>query len=148
MKKITYITLLLILILPGCSSDDKYRANYDFPGNVWNRFDNPMIEFNIKDPGIYYDMFLTLDYVSSPERQNFTITVIMTTPSGEVRSRDLELDFGQGKEVKGHQRLSIVLRREYAFADKGKCRFEVENRSSEVNTEGMKSIGIFMRKAQ
>jgi hypothetical protein len=148
MKKTIYTSLLLILLAWGCSFEKKYRSFYEFPGDEWNRFENPLIEFNITDPGIYYDMSLKLNYMPSPDLKNFLITVIMTTPAGEVRSRDVELDFGKGKPVDDYARINIILRKGYAFSEKGKCIFEIENRSSDVNTPGMKSIGIFMEKVQ
>lgn len=148
MKKTTYISLLLIFIFQACTPGNKYRASYDFPGEVWKRFENPTLQFDIGDPGTYYDMFFQINYDPAVDLKNFAVTVIMTTPSGEERSRDLDLDFSQGKKAGGHSELTAVLRRDYAFADKGKCYFEIENRSSEMNTRGIKNVGIFMQKSQ
>lgn len=148
MRKFTYLPLLLVFILLSCSKGNKYSAFQEFNQEVWNRFENPVLEFNISEPGIYYDMFLQVNYNPSVKPENFKITVIMTTPSGEVRSRDIDLDFSKGVDSGDHSELKVLLRRDYAFSDQGKCIFEIENRSSEVNIGGIKSIGIYLEKAQ
>ena len=148
MRKPKYLSLWLVFILLSCSPGSKYRVFHEFDQEVWNRFENPVLEFNITDPGIYYDMFLKLNYKPSQKLENFKVTVIMTTPSGEVRSRDIDLDFSKGVGAGKQSELSVVLRREYAFSDQGKCYFEIENRSSEVNTVGIKSVGVYLEKSQ
>jgi len=148
MRKIIYLSLLLVFIFLSCSTGSKYRAFHEFEQGVWNRFENPVLEFNINDPGIYYDMFLQVNYKPSQKLENFKITVIMTTPSGEIRSRDIDLDFSKGVDAGNHFELMEILRRDYAFSDQGKCYFEIENRSSEVNTVGIQSVGIYFEKTQ
>lgn len=148
MRKFVYIFLLLLTIGPGCSTGNGYRLFHEFPQEVWNRYENPVLEFNISDPGIYYDMYLQVNYLPSHRPENFKVTVIMTTPSGEVRSRDLDLDFEKSVSAGGHNELRVLLRKDYAFAEKGICYFEIENRSSNVNTDGIKSVGIYMESPQ
>jgi hypothetical protein len=124
-------------------------SSYDFPGGQWRRFDNPVIDFEIATPGIFYDMYLELDFDTSQAPENFQITVIMYTPSGEMRSRDIQLDFSSDKNKNTPPgNLRVVLRKDFAFSDKGNCKFEIENRSTKIVTPGMKSIGVLMEKTQ
>ena len=122
---------------------------YSFPDGQWGRFDNPIIDIEIVSPGIYYDMYLELDFDASQSPDNFLITVIMYTPSGEIRSRDIQLDFNTDSDENTKPgKLSVVLRRDFAFSDKGNCKFEIENRSTKIVTPGMKSIGVLMKVSQ
>lgn len=141
--------IFLVILLAGCSSGSTIISSYDFPDGQWKRFDNPIIDFKITALGIFYDMYLELDFDASQPPENFQITVIMYTPSGEVRSRDIQLDFGANKnENTKPGKLRVILRRDFAFSDTGNCKFEIENRSTKIVIPGMKSIGILMKKSQ
>ena len=112
-----------------------------FPDQNWKRFDNPIITFEIDKPGIFYDMLIEVDYDATLAHDELPITVIMTTPSGEIRSRNLTLkmDDQEGK-------ILPVLRKDYAFSEKGVCAFEIENRSQYIDSPGMEKIGIILKR--
>ena len=148
MKKITYLALLLILVSGACSNEAGHRSVHEFTGEVWNRFENPLLEFDITDPGIYYNIFMELKYKPSDDLKNFLATVIMNTPSGEIRSRDINFKFTGKEEGSDENILRIALRRDYAFSEQGICTFEVESRSPKVNIPGMVSLSIVMEKVQ
>lgn len=143
-----YKIVLLAFILAGCAQATGLRSTISFPEEQWKRFENPILDFNIKSPGIFYDMFFELEYdVNNPPKE-FPITVIMYTPSGEMRARDIIIRAevpGEGELASGTIRL--VLRREYAFAEQGICKFEIENRSSKVITTGIKNLSILLEKS-
>lgn len=147
-KNLIFSHLLLVFILAGCSSETGYRSSYSFPEKQWKRFDNPVMDIEISTPGIFYDMFMEIHYDTSQLPKNFPINVIMYTPSGEIRSRDLILDFTKKKDSETFGTLRIVLRREFAFSDKGICKFEFENRSTKVNNPGIRDISIILEKSQ
>ncbi len=107
------------------------------------------MDFNIEYPGIFYNMWLELHYTSSFDLNNLPVTVIMYTPSGEIRSRDLILKFEpKGDKNSEPGKLRVLLRKEFAFSEKGSCKFEIENRSQKIKTSGLISIGIIIEKAQ
>ncbi|MCK5337841.1 MAG: hypothetical protein KAJ50_03480 [Bacteroidales bacterium] len=138
--------LLIVVIMAGCTSDTVLESYFSFPGEQWKRFENPEIEFDITGPGIFYNMWLEADYDVSLAPDVLAITVIMYTPSGEIRSRDLKLEFKDVDENSRPGRLRVMLRKDFAFAEKGLCSFEFENRSQNVITPGMKRLGIILEK--
>ena len=148
MKNSIFRYILLIFLLSGCYSATDLKSSYSFPEGLWSRFDNPVLDFNIDNPGIFYDMFLEVDFDISQRHEQFSITVIMNTPSGEIRHRDLVLDFAKKDESGKPGVLRLVLRREFAFSDKGACSFEIENRSAKVKNPGINSISIILEKSQ
>ncbi len=104
---------------------------------------------NIEHPGIFYTMWLELHYTSSFDLNNLPVTVIMYTPSGEIRSRDLILKFNtDGDKHSEPGKLRVILRKDFAFSEMGNCKFEIENRSQKVETSGLISIGIIIEKTQ
>lgn len=136
------------VLMISCTSNNRLSSTYSFPEGEWQRFTNPEINFQISNPGVYYDMFMELEFDISQKPDNFRISIIMNTPSGEMRSRNITLELEKARVEDGRGILKIPLRREYAFRDKGLCSFEVENRSSKMILPGMKSLTIIMEKSQ
>ena len=87
-------------------------------------------------------MYLILEHKPAMPFDAFPVTVIMYSPSGEIRSRDISID--PENYTVGEGRIRIPLRKDYAFTEKGKCTFEIENRSQKVQTHGLIRIGIEM----
>ncbi len=146
MKPRLFIFLLPLFFLACCGTDGPSVSYYDFPGKVWKRFDNPVIAFDIASPGIFYDMYVVMEYEPSLRFDAFPVTVIMYSPSGEIRSRDISMD--QEKYAVSDGLIRIPLRKEYAFIEKGQCSFEIENRSQKVQTHNLIRIGIEMIRAE
>jgi len=137
--------LLIVIIIAGCTSDKVLESYFSFPGEQWKRFENPEVEFDIVGTGIFYNMWLEVDYDVALAPDVLAVK-IMYTPSGEVRSRDLDLGFKDVDENSSSGRLRVILRKDFAFAEKGLCLFEFENRSQNVVTPGMKRLGIVLEK--
>ena len=138
--------LLIAIVMAGCTSDTVLESYFSFPGEKWKRFENPEIKFDIAGPGIFYNMWLEVDYDTSLAPDVLAVTVIMYTPSGEIRSRNLNLMFKDVDENSIPGYLRVILRKDFAFAEKGLCSFEIENRSQNVVTPGMKRIGVVLER--
>lgn len=149
MKKTFLRYFLFFILAAACSSGSTIELFYNFPGQQWQRFENPIIDMNIEHPGTFYNMWLELHYTSSFDLDKFLVTVIMYTPSGEIRSRDLILKFNAEDDKHSEPgKLRVILRKDFAFSEKGSCKFEIENRSQKVKTSGLISIGVILEKAQ
>ncbi|MCK4570172.1 MAG: hypothetical protein KAT76_07765 [Bacteroidales bacterium] len=146
MKNILFRYLLVVFIIAGCSSDAIKGSYFTFADKQWKRFENPEIEFDISKPGIFYNMWLEVDYDASLAPETLPVTVIMYTPSGEVRSRTLNLKFKDQNENNRDGKFRVMLRKDFAFSEKGSCSFEFENRSQDIKTPGMIRIGIVLEK--
>lgn len=139
MKPFLIRSLFFVFLLAGCGSSVNVSEHYSFPGDTWKRFDNPIIETGINHPGIKYIMYLELEYDPSLAPAQLPVTVIMSTPSGEIRSRDITF-----KTDPAQSKVRLPLRKDFAFSEKGTCSFEIENRSQYVETSGMKRISVIM----
>jgi len=141
MKNIFLTTMLTIFLLIGCNTNDNMESYYIFPDGLWKRFENPEIELDITKPGIFYDMFLEINYDPDIAKEPIPMTVIMSTPSGEIRSRNIRLVPGTAEG-----KVRIILRKDFAFSEQGTCSFEIENRSQNIETAGLKNLGIVMER--
>jgi hypothetical protein len=148
MKNQLFKYILLLFLMVSCSPSGNFIETYTFPEGNWDRFTNPLVHFQIENPGIYYDMFLELRFDPSSQPEDFLMTVIMTTPGGEVRSRDVKTNFSKAELNDNDAVFRILIRREYAFSEKGECTFEIENRASRMSTTGMNSLSIIIEESQ
>lgn len=114
---------------------------FSFPENTWKRFENPLIKLEITKPGIFYNLYVVVEYDKSTAPNFIPITVITTTPDGEVRSRNVRLRFKEGDGTARE-----VLRKDFAFAEAGICSFEIENRSQDIETTGLIKIGVVLER--
>ncbi len=134
---------LILLIFFACTGNSDLASWHSFPGETWKRFDNPIIEFDIASPGIFYNMTLIVEYDAALAPDELPVTVIMYTPSGEMRSRNIVLKFNDPENTEVGL-IKIPLRKDYAFYEAGSCRFELENRSQYVESKGLKKLGIII----
>ena len=132
--------LLIIMLLAACSSPETKRF-YTFPNDTWKRFENPVINMEISKPGIFYDLYVEVEYDKNLTPDFIPISVITSTPDGEVRGRSLSLKFSEGNGM-----IKEILRKDFAFAEAGNCSFEIENRSQDIETFGVKKIGVVLER--
>ena len=142
MNKNTIKYILLLWLLIACSST-VIEGHFTFTDNVWKRFKNPQINIQINKPGIFYDLFIEIEYEKDLSPEFIPLTVITSTPDGEVRSRNLKFEFSEGDGV-----VREILRKDFAFAEEGICSFEIENRSQHVETPGIKKIRIILERVE
>jgi len=141
MKNIFLTSMLAIFLLIGCNPTDNMESFFSFPEGQWQRFENPIIEIDVTKPGIFYDMYLEINYDPEIAKEPIPITVIMSTPSGEIRSRNIRIVPGTAEG-----KIRVILRKDFAFSEQGICSFEIENRSQNIETSGLKNLGIVMER--
>ena len=139
MRSLFIRNIIIVLFLAGCGNGVNISEHYSFPNEIWQRFKNPIIEASISHPGVKYIMYVELEYDASLAPAQLPVTVIMKTPSGEIRSRNINLKPDPDQNI-----IRVTLRKDFAFTEKGICSFEIENRSQYVETQGMKRIGVIM----
>ena len=132
--------LLIAVLFVSCSSQETEKY-FSFPDNTWKRFENPLINLEITKPGIFYNLYVVIEYDKASAPDFIPITVITTTPDGEIRSVNAKplLNEDDG-------RIRIIIRKDFAFSEDGNCSFEIENRSQDLETKGLSKIGVVLEK--
>ena len=131
---------ILFLLLAACSSPELEKF-YTFPDNTWKRFENPVINMEISQPGIFYDLFVEVRYDNTLTLKPIPISIITSTPDGEVRSRTMSLKFNENNGT-----IKLILGKDFAFSEAGNCSFEFENRSQDIETHGLIKIVVVIDK--
>jgi hypothetical protein len=132
--------LLIAFLFVSCSSQETEKY-FSFPDNTWKRFENPLINLEITKPGIFYNLYVVIEYDKATAPDFVPITVITSTPGGEVRSVNAKplLNEDDG-------RVKLIIRKDFAFSEAGNCSFEIENRSQDLETKGLIRIGVVLEK--
>ncbi len=139
--------LLVFLFMAACSESGEKDLFHEFPEKQWKRFDNVLLEFEVTQPGIYYDMWIEIHYEGTPVVKQLPLAVIMSAPGGEIRKRHMILDFDDDSPGNVSRKTAMVLRRDFAFSEKGSCTFEIENRSQKIEIDGLHKIGIIIKRS-
>ena len=140
MKRTFAKYILILLLITACTSQETEKY-FSFPDNTWKRFENPFINLEINSPGLFYNMYVVAEYDKASAPDFLPITVITSTPDGEIRSRDVRLMLEGGDGVARE-----VLRKDFAFSETGNCSFEIENRSQDIETPGLIKIGVVLER--
>jgi gliding motility-associated lipoprotein GldH len=139
--------LFILFFLTACIKSGDKDLFYEFPEKQWNRFDNVLLEFEVSNPGIYYDMWVEVHYEGTPVVKQLPMAVIMSAPGGEIRKRHLELNFNDDTPGNVTKKTAMILRKDFAFSEKGSCTFEIENRSQKIEIGGLHKIGIIIKRS-
>ena len=130
-----------------------YQKSLKMKNSTWDRFDMKLFEFAVDDTTKNYDIALVVNCTESFPYDNLPVYVILTTPSGEERMREVTL------RVRENNKLSIepeskkaearvVLWKGIAMSQKGKCKISIENMIPKIQTEGIDEIGIMVTESK
>jgi gliding motility-associated lipoprotein GldH len=148
MKKITFcFSLLILCIFCGCSENNDFVVYRKFKDQTWSRFDVLHFEIPVEPSQKLYDVSLFVNYTKEYEFDNLDFNMIMTTPSGEERIKEYNMDIrrkdGQfiGRCSKDSYEVSIALKKGLRLT-KGILDLEIENLIPRLQTKGLQGIGI------
>lgn len=151
MKKLNYFLLISLLAFSACKSEPVYQNSCEMKGNTWSRFDNKTFEIPIAEGGKSYAIFLTLKRTADFPYDEFPVFATLKTPAGEERTKEFNFKLREyiktGDEVKDSLSYELPLWKELFISDKGKCTLTIENIIPKIETPGIASVGILVKKA-
>jgi gliding motility-associated lipoprotein GldH len=154
-KQLLSVSLLftLFFISSSCEKGPVFEKYLKMKNITWDRFDIKQFEIPITEEAASYDITAVVRCTEQFQYDNLPFYVILTTPSGEERMREITVPVrANGKLImepkanKGESRL--VLWRNINMAEKGKCKITLENMIPKIQTEGIDEIGIVVTKAK
>jgi gliding motility-associated lipoprotein GldH len=149
MKK-TAILVFLVIALFGCGKEQPVSRFHHFPNGVWERFQFVKFDFAIEDINKDWNIYLVVRYDDSFVGQTLPVNLVMNTPSGGERIRDLNLYLrnsageNTGESREGIYELVTLTHPGIFFSETGVCRFELENFSPRYFTQGILEIGLVL----
>lgn len=147
-KLLSHITLLVFLIagLIACERDSKHETFLKMKNSVWDRFDMKLFEIPVEDVSKKMDITFVIRVTDKFAYETLPLYVILTTPSGEERIREISLPINKNAEdpaVKIFES-QIELWKDLTISETGKCKISVENVIPKIQVEGVEEIGIIV----
>jgi gliding motility-associated lipoprotein GldH len=145
-------TMSIFCISCDRSSTPVYEKYLKMKNTTWDRFDIKQFEIPVEEAAQNYDITAVVRCSEQFQYDNLPFYVILTTPSGEERMREVTIPVRENgkitndpKTMKPESRL--VLWSSINIADKGQCKITLENMIPKFQTEGIDEIGIVVTKA-
>jgi gliding motility-associated lipoprotein GldH len=143
----------MLVLLPACNKGPVFEKYLKMKDATWDRFSMKLFEIPVEDEGESYDIILSIRNTAGFQYDKLPVYVILTTPSGEERMREINIPIREngkmlGEAKSGSFEIKTVLWKEINLADKGKCKISIENIIPKIQTEGIDEIGIVVTKAK
>lgn len=155
MKKPGIIGLLLVLLMAvSCSSRRPVFERYQkFENNTWDRLSQVIFSFPIQEQGLDYDVSLVIKPVKEFAYNDLPVYVIMDTPSGEERMKEVNAHLRENNKFIGEVEgkpvvIKVLLWKALRISDKGNCKISIENMIPKIQTGGIAEIGIEVVKSR
>jgi gliding motility-associated lipoprotein GldH len=152
MKKLNIYMLISFLAFAACKPEPVYQKSNEMKGNTWSRFDNQTFEIPIAETGKSYAILLTMKLTPDFPYDEFPVFATLKTPAGEERTKEFNLKLRDyiktgDKSVNDSLYFEFPLWKELFISDKGKCTLTIENIIPKIETPGIKSVGILVKKS-
>ena len=150
---LSFFFLLTFVSLISCKQGPVYEQYLKMKDSIWDRFSMKIFEIPIVEAGKNYDISLTVRNTAKFQYDKLPVYVILTTPSGEERMREISLPIRENGKMLGEPKansfeVKTVLWKEINLADKGKCKISIENIIPKIQTEGIDEIGVVVTKSK
>jgi gliding motility-associated lipoprotein GldH len=154
-KRLYYILLFFTLgiIFSSCDRGPVFEKYLKMKDITWDRFDIKQFDIPIKESAKSYDITVFVRCTEQFQYDNLPFYVILTTPSGEERMREVTIPVRENSKLimdpKGNKpEMQLVLWKNIKIAEKGNCKITIENMIPKIQTEGIAEIGIVVTKEE
>ncbi len=135
------------------SSGPVYEKYVKMKNYTWDRFDIKNFDIPIEKENRSYDFTIVVRNTESFIYDKLQVYVILTTPSGEERMREVSIPVRENGKMLGQQTGNVfevrsVLWKNINIAEIGECKITIENMIPKIQTEGIDEIGIVVKKAE
>ncbi len=125
----------------SCSQKPFFQETIILKNSIWERFDIKSISFPIEKENETYTINLKMKTNASFAYDEYPVYVILTTPAGEERMREVTLKINKisGSTINEG---STILWKDISIANKGKCKITIENQIPKYETPGVEWMSI------
>lgn len=148
-----YISIYLICLCFSCTTLDTFEKNISIPNHAWDSDFKPDIEFEIKDTGIRYNIFVVIRHTDAYRYNNIWINIYMQFPEDTIRKQQLDIRLatddrgwlGSGMDDIFEHRVLVTKEPQY-LRTPGTYKFRLENIMRENPLEYVMNVGIRVEK--
>jgi len=143
----------LAILFNSCENGPVYEKQLKMKNSIWDRFDQKLFEIPVKDAGKSYDLTLVVHALEQFEYDKLPVYVILTTPAGEERMREITIPIRENAKMIGVPAANLyefrtVLWKSINMAEVGNCKISIENMIPKIQVEGIVDIGIVVTESK
>ncbi len=147
------LMLALAVCAISCDKGPVYENYLKMKNQTWDRFDQKLFEIPVKDIDKSYDIAISVRNTVQFAYDDLPAYVILTTPSGEERMREISVPVRNNGKMLGTANGNVyearmVLWKNILISEKGNCKISIENMIPKIQTEGIESIGIIVTRSK
>jgi gliding motility-associated lipoprotein GldH len=148
-----FLLFITSITFVSCDRGPVYENYLKMKNTVWDRFDIKQFDIPIAKPAKSYDITVVVKCTDQFTYDNLPFYVIITTPSGEERMREVNVPVREnGKLITApdgtNAEARMLLWKNISMADKGNCKITLENMIPKIQTEGIDEIGIVVTESK
>lgn len=154
MKKLLFLTPIILLVLASCSKNKVFEKFEKFENNEWPMDKAILFDVAIKDTSAFYDISIPVRYIDNFPYDGLLVVMTINTPSGEERSKKykLKLRDDEGKfigDVSGDiWDATVPIIKKTKFNSAGTYKFEIVNDMPKTPTPCVMEIGLLIEKSE
>ena len=142
------------LFTVSCAKEGPVYEKYlKMKNSTWDRFDQKYFEIPVDDISKSFDITFVVRVTSKLAYDEIPFYLILTTPAGEERIRELKIPVRENGKMAGTligniYETRVVLWKDLSITTKGNCKISIENMIPIIQTEGIDEIGIVVTKSE
>ncbi len=146
--------IVLIILLAGCGRQEVFNSFATIPQNGWNKDSLAVFRVDINQTDKPYDLFMQVRNDSRYPNSNLWLFVDVVSPDGHLQRDTLECMLADvtgrwlGAGWGSLYTLKCPYRMHTRFAAQGTYTFRVMHGMRQEDIEGIKNIGLLVRKSQ
>jgi gliding motility-associated lipoprotein GldH len=154
MKKLLFLTPIILLFLVSCSKNKVFEKFEKFENNEWPMDKVVLFDVAIEDTSAFYDISIPVRHIDNFPYDGLLVVMTINTPSGEERSKKykLKLRDDEGKfigDVSGDiWDTTIPIIKKTKFNNIGTYKFEIVNDMPQTPTPCVMEIGLRIDKSE
>jgi len=148
-----FLLLTISLFSVSCDHGPVYEKYLKMKNSTWDRFDQKYFEIPVDDASNSFDITFIIRVTSKLAYDEIPFYVILTTPAGEERIREIKIQVRENGKIVGKQtgaayETRVELWKDLSITGKGNCKISIENLIPKIQTEGIDEIGIVVMKSK
>jgi gliding motility-associated lipoprotein GldH len=148
-----FLLFAISIFSVSCDHGPVYEKYLKMKNSTWDRFDQKYFEIPVEDATNSFDITLVVRVTSKLAYDEIPFYVILTTPDGEERIREIKIPVRENGKIVGKQtgaayETRVELWKDLSITAKGNCKISIENLIPKIQTEGIDEIGIVVEKSK
>lgn len=151
-QKHSYIFIIFLLTIVGCSNNTVFETEVNIPDGRWNKNYNAEFTFNATDTVSFFDIYVLLKHGENYPNSNIWLFITTVSPRGDSISDKFEFLLADekgkwyGKQFRDNIDVYVPYKTYIKFAATGEYMFNIQQGMRHENLNDVYEIGLQIEK--